>query len=49
MFSVVMSSSVITVLSSSIADFPSVVNEFATERICRLLKTVPDNYKIVKM
>jgi hypothetical protein len=44
-----MSSCIITVLSSSIADFPSAVNEFTTERICRLLKTDPDNYKVVKM
>ncbi len=42
------SSPVITVLSSSIADFPSTVNEFTNERICGLLKTDPDNYKVVK-
>jgi hypothetical protein len=44
-----MSSSDIAVLLSSIADFPSAVNEFTTDRICRLLQTDPDNYKVVKM
>jgi hypothetical protein len=44
----VTSSPVIAVLSSSIADFPSAVNEFTTERICRFLKTDRDNYKVVK-
>ncbi len=44
-----MYSSVITVLSGSIADCPSAVNEFTTGRICRFLKTDPDNYKVVKM
>jgi hypothetical protein len=33
----VTSSPAITVLSSSIADFPSAVNEFTTERICQKL------------
>ncbi len=42
------SSPIIGVLSSSIADFPSAANEFTTERICRFLKTDRDNYKVVK-
>ena len=42
------SSPIINLPSPSIADSPSGVNEFTTERIYRLLKNDPTNFKVVK-